>query len=448
MVRVLRVSRALILILAVLASVAEAGAAFGQVAAQPPDDPVTVREFGASRAIVREVIGPYWRVGGVLRDVAAYRDAVAPRTTLFVRFLSDPMQTPPTSLHTLVGFEVEQILPVVESSFSAADIPAGRAVCVPLPAGAGLSMRRISDLLRRVAEHGYTSLGPIEERYASPADPDGTPGELRVWIAPSQPRRDEAPVTARDDHPRAPAPTPSPPEARAPSPSAALEEPEAAPPAGPGDLPGQGDPPGRPAAEPVVESPAGVEVPPARCGVLRAIAAGDGEHVAEMLLPPAGSLSEAERGWLHAVMVHLQLVEAVLSRDAPDDDDPVLASLGVVVTRYERWLEAARIAPGDLVLLRWDDAGSDETAVRRRALVNRLRTLVGQLTFGVASPDQVRAEIPELLQAACELLPHPPAGDSDPAVPVQPPLPESPDPAARGNERTMRTGFRYTLFSL
>jgi hypothetical protein len=146
------------------------GAGFS--AGESPVGEVPLKEITEGPVVYVETRGPYWRIGAALADVLNYRREHNLAGAVFVRFLQDPVRTPPTMLGVQLGIfsdGLHEPRPPFQRGVRNAETVLSRIVDA-----ATVDPGRESALLAAVAaSRGFVPVGPMTEVYlGDPAAPD------------------------------------------------------------------------------------------------------------------------------------------------------------------------------------------------------------------------------------------------------------------------------------
>ena len=132
-----------------------------------PDQPeVQLKELDRAAVVFVEHRGPYWRMGGLFRQVAEFMAAHDQPGPMLARYLDDPEAVGATGLRAEVGFFVTGEL-VVSEPYRRVIWPARRVASLTVRGHYGRAPAAYERVFEWIKAHGYRAEGPITEVYLS-----------------------------------------------------------------------------------------------------------------------------------------------------------------------------------------------------------------------------------------------------------------------------------------
>lgn len=372
---------------------------------------ITLADTQPLRVAALEHVGPYWALGSVfdkVREAMIARDEPGP---LVVRYLDDPLTTPPQQLRSEVGFILRGDDEPSEP-FKALEWPPELVVELSVPGPYRYSSRYYRHLRTWALQQGLTPTGPVVEllHFSMKAAPDQSMRiEIRMPVCESEPEPPSAPE--EDDVPAAPPESPgcaltlAMASSKSPTaPSASDSTPSSKEMSG-----GDGEDAGAPDRRALLPaSGADLDEPTAKAShgvALRdLIDAGRFDDLAKQLLPDDPPMSDANRAWLHQFVLRVSALARGIQKQHPDQGGWLVPLSKALIQRCEGAKSATRIdAPVERSAARGLPA-SDAGAERRKTIIRRLELLMGRVGMGSIEPDNVRDELVVILQEAQDLL--------------------------------------------
>jgi effector-binding domain-containing protein len=372
---------------------------------------ILLTETPLLRVAALEHVGPYWALGSVFDEVREAMNARSEPGPLVVRYLNDPLTTPPRQLRSEVGFVLRGDDEPSEP-FKAFDWPPELVVELSVPGPYRYSSRYYRHLRAWALQQNLTPTGPIVEllHFPSKAAPNQSMRiEIRMPVCESEPEplpapeEDEvlaAPPESSDKAQTLTKATPESPTAPGASDFAPLSNEMSG---GDGENAGAPD---RRALPPA--SGADLHEPAAKIShsvALRdLIDAGRFDDLAKQLLPDDPPLSDTNRAWLQQVVLRVSALARGVQKQHPVQDGWLVPLSRALIQRNDR---AKSVVRGDASVERSAARvlpGSDAGAERRKAIIRRLDLLMGRVGIGSIEPDKVRDELVVILQEAQDLL--------------------------------------------
>lgn len=381
--------------------------------ASPTADPRTVllTETQAVRVATLEHVGPYWAFGSVFDKVREAMNARGEPGPLVVRYLNDPLTTPPRELRSEVGFVLRGDDDPPEP-FKASQWPPELVVALSVPGPYRYSSRYYQRLRSWTMQQGLTPTGPIVELlyFPSEAAPDQSPRiEIHMPVCESEPV--PRPAQEEDELPAAPPESADYVQALA---MASSESPTApgASDFAPSSKELSGDDredaaaPDRRLLPPA--SGADVNEPAAkvsRSAALRdLIDAGRFDDLAKQLLPDDPPMSDTYRAWLQQLVLRVSALARGIQKQNPVQDGWLVPLSKALVQRNDRAKSATRAGASVERRVPRGLPASDVGAERRKAIIRRLELLMARVGMDSIEPDNVRDELAVILQDAQDLL--------------------------------------------
>ncbi len=162
------------------------------------DAGITLTESQAVTVALLEHVGPYWSLTAVLdrvRETMFSMDELGP---VVVRYLDDPLTTPPRNLRSLVGFVLRGAQSPPES-FKKEEWPSELVAELNVPGSNRYGIRFHHQLRSWVASEGLSPAGPIVESlfFPSEADPNQQP-RLSIAMLVCEPDPEPSPFEEED----------------------------------------------------------------------------------------------------------------------------------------------------------------------------------------------------------------------------------------------------------
>jgi effector-binding domain-containing protein len=372
---------------------------------------ILLTETQAVRVATLDHVGPYWALGSVFDKVREAMNARGQPGPLVVRYLNDPLTTPPQQLRSEVGFVLRGDDEPPEP-FKASKWPPELVVELSVSGPYRYSSRYYQRLRSWAMQQGLTPTGPIVEllHFPSEAAPDQSPRiEIRMPVCESEPE----PLPAREGDKLPVAPPESPGNAQALAMASSSESPTApsASDVAPSSKEMSGDDEEDAGAsdrrtaslanadlhEPAAKTSRGV-------AIRNLIDAGRFDDLAEQMLPDDPPMSDTNRAWLQQFVLRVSALARGIQKQHPGQDGWLVPLSRALVQRNDRAKSATRAEASVERRVPRGLPASDPGAERRKAIIRRLELLMARVGMGSIEPNDVRNELALLLQEAQDLL--------------------------------------------
>ncbi len=332
--------------------------------APPPKPPeITLKEVPAGRFVFLEHTGPYWTIGPLFTAVDAEKKVRRQAGPMYVRYASDPADSPSQSLRSQVGFRMDG-----EGScnppFRSEPVEAQQVASMTVEGPYGSTMQFIPALRAWIRQKDLEPAGGVIELY--PGELSGRKrGPLRVEL--QMPVRNVAKET---------------PEA------AVAEEHEST---GTNALSSPSTSPPEPQER--VSPQASFDELFAECRF---------EELAILMLPADQSFRAEFDVWFGQVVFRVAAVAKGLQHLHPEEATGAVQLADALMSRYRARSGDASSKALNQAVVRVDPAG-DPNAAQKRLIMRELDTLLGRVATRVVTPPAAMQELQPILRKVQEL---------------------------------------------